>query len=236
MSNSPDTAEDTGDVPAQKVVDYLRRHPDFLERRKDVLDHLSVPRRGLGDNVQDLQACMIDRLRRENAALKTELEQLIRRMQMAASRDRQIQAAALALAGSRDLNQIVETATGELAWLLDVDTVALAVETECPPKRATVSGVHCLASGSVLRLLGEDRDVIARSPALATRELFGASSELIRSELLIRFGGSEGLPSGILALGSRKTDHFRSGEPSYPYRFLAGVLDQCLLRVLKLPT
>ena len=235
MANGPDTAKDSGEVPAQRIVDYLRRNPDFLERRQDVLDHLAVPRRELGDNVQDLQACMIDRLRRENASLRSELDQLVRRMQTAGSRERQIQAAALALAGARDLNQVVETATGELAYLLDIDTVALAVETECAPERARGYGVCCLASGSVAGLMGEDQDVVARSPALADRQLFGGSSSLVRSELLIRFGGTGGLPSGILAMGSREKEHFRPGDPSHPYRFLAGVLNQCLSRILRLP-
>ena len=42
------------EVSAGWVVDYLRRHPDFLAANPELLDHLTPPSRATGNGVRSL--------------------------------------------------------------------------------------------------------------------------------------------------------------------------------------
>ncbi|MEQ9608838.1 MAG: DUF484 family protein, partial [Kiloniellaceae bacterium] len=50
-------------IAADQVEAYLRRHPDFLAERPDLLVVLTPPARARGDGVVDLQQAMVERLR-----------------------------------------------------------------------------------------------------------------------------------------------------------------------------
>jgi uncharacterized protein YigA (DUF484 family) len=80
----------------------------------------------------------------------------------------------------------------------------------------------------------DDRDVVLRETDRADERLFAGATPLVQSEALARFGGEADLPCGILALGSRRPEHFRAGDPVELYRFLATVLDRCLRKKLGL--
>ena len=51
------------EMTAEQVERFLRDHPRFLAERPGLADSMSPPQRHLGDNVVDLQAFMMDRLR-----------------------------------------------------------------------------------------------------------------------------------------------------------------------------
>src|SRR3546814_4513007 len=89
MSQTPDDAvlkEPAAPRPritAQQVIDYLRRHPDFLLRHAALLDTQLAPARQLGveqgDRVLDLQHFMVERLRRDIARLRADQDDLDRK-------------------------------------------------------------------------------------------------------------------------------------------------------------
>ncbi|MBN35949.1 MAG: hypothetical protein CMM46_14480 [Rhodospirillaceae bacterium] len=223
-------------ISADRVAEYLARHPDFLVQYPELVDVLEPPQRALGDNVQDLQAHMIQRLRDDAAASQDEQAGLVDRTRRDRSLQDRIHAAALAMIGAVDLDHLVEITTSDLAILLGVDVVTLAVETACSGGQARVTcGVRCVVEGTVGGLMRDDRDVIIRSPAWADEILFKGASTLVASEVLARFGGENGLPCGVLAFGSRHDDHFQAGHPVDLYRFLVQVLDRSLRKKLGLP-
>jgi uncharacterized protein YigA (DUF484 family) len=237
MPLKPDPADlpDLAMPAAERVEAYLRRHPEFLAQRPDLMDVLAPPRRDHGDNVADWQAFLIERLRGEAVQARDEADQLVARTRRDRSLQDRVHAGALAMIGAVDLDHLVEIVTSDLAILLGVDVVTLAVETTCPGGQAQViCGVRCVVGGTIERLMEDDHDVIARSPALADEGLFMGASTLVQSEILARFGGTDGLPCGVLALGSRHADHFRQGAPVELYRFLAAVLERCLRKKLGL--
>ncbi len=211
-----------GDMAADEVARYLRRHPDFLAARPELLEEMAPPRRRLGANVEDWQAHLIRRLRREHG----DLVERARRQQSLQDR---IHRAALAVISAASLDRLVEIVTSDLACLLAIDAVALAVETDCPGGKARVAcGVRCLPPGALAQLLAGEGAVVLRSPAASGKALFGAAGALVASEALARFGGRGGLPCGVLALGSRDGARFRPGDPAGLYRFLAAVLEHAL--------
>jgi Uncharacterized protein conserved in bacteria len=52
-------------ITAAQVVDYLKRHPNFLQHHPELLDSQTPPARAQGEGVVDLQQFMVDRLRRD---------------------------------------------------------------------------------------------------------------------------------------------------------------------------
>lgn len=224
------------EATAEQVEAFLREHPEFLAERPMLAGSLVPPERRLGDNIVDLQAFMIDRLRADRLDDQGAQDRLVERARREHSLQNRIHAAALALIGAVDLDHLVEIATADLAILLGVDVVALAVETSTRDGATQVTcGVRCLPQGTVDDLMEEERDVVLRSPARADERLFAAGASLIDSEALIRFGGDGSLPHAVLALGSRLPDRFRPGDPAELYRFLGNVLDRCLRKKLGLP-
>ncbi len=237
MASKPEsaTAPQPEVLSAGRVEAFLRSNPGFLAERPELMDVLAPPQRHHGDNVGDWQAFLIEKLRSDACDARDQETQLVDRTRRDRSLQDRIHAGALVMIGAVDLDHLVEIVTSDLAILLGVDVVTLAVETTCPGGQAQViCGVRCVVEGTVDRLMEDDHDVIARSPAMADEGLFMGASTLVQSELLARFGGDDGLPYGILALGSRHDDHFQQGAPVDLYRFLAAVLERCLRKKLGL--
>lgn len=224
------------ETTAEQVECFLRDHPEFLAERPALAGSLMPPERRLGDNIVDLQAFMIGRLRADRIDDQGAQDRLVERARREQSLQNRVHAAALALIGTVDLDHLVETATSDLAILLGVDVVALAVETSSRDGATHVTcGVRCLPRGTVDDLMDEERDVVLRAPARADERIFASGASLIESEVLVRFGGDGRLPPAVLALGSRLGDRFRPGDPVELYRFLGNVLDRCLRKKLGLP-
>ena len=224
------------EMTAEQVERFLRDHPRFLAERPDLVESMSPPERHLGDNVVDLQAFMIDRLRADRRDDQGAQDELVAHARRERSLQDRIHASALAMIGAADLDHLVEIATADLAILLGVDMVALAVETANRDGAThVICGVHCLPRGTVADLMEDEHEVVLRSPARADERIFGSAADLVESEAMVRFGGDDHLPQAILALGSRLEDRFRPGDPHELFRFLGGVLDRCLRKKLGLP-
>ncbi len=127
-----------GAAGAAQVVRYLREHPDFLCDHPELLSVLDLPGRSNGAGVIDFQQVMVERLRGEVAEitrLRDELVQTGRNNLQAQSRVHQ---ATLALMRAGSFEQLIEIVTVDLAVMLDLDVVTLAVERtdhELPPVR-----------------------------------------------------------------------------------------------------
>jgi len=220
---------------AERVAAFLRDHPDFLAKRPELLRHIAPPSRELGDNVADWQVFLIERLKADKEILAREQHDLVERTRRHRSLQDRVHAAALTLMGAVDLDHLVEIVTSDVAILLGVDVVNLCVETKTVQGCARMTaGVRCLAPGTVGAVMTDDRDVVLRETDNADERLFAGAAPLVHSEALARFGGEADLPCGILALGSRRPDHFRAGDPVELYRFLATVIDRCLRKKLGL--
>jgi hypothetical protein len=237
MDTKPDKAAlgDADDLAVERVEAFLRDHPDFLAQRPELLRQIAAPARQLGDNVADWQVFLIERLKADKELMQGEQQTLVERTRRHRSLQDRVHAASLTLMGAVDLDHLVEIVTSDVAILLGVDVVNLCVETKTVKGCARMTaGVRCLAPGTVESIMSDDRDVVLRETHEADERLFAGATPLVQSEALARFGGEGDLPVGILALGSRRADHFRAGDPVELYRFLATVLDRCLRKKLGL--
>ena len=240
MASSPDNAAHDR-VPVlgdEQIADYLRSHPDFLQRHPELLTALAPPSRDDGDGVVDMQSFMIERLRAEVERLTERHHDLLDAGRKTLSRQGQVHEAVTALLAATTLEHLIEVITSDFPRLLDVDVVALCVEDRGDEGgRRGPTGITCLAGGAIDDVLGPERDLQAGDDQGLTDDerIFGAGTGLVRSAALVRLTLGGTAPAALLALGSRRADRFPSGQGGEPVGFLARVLEHCLRAWLGLP-
>lgn len=218
------------------VADYLRRNPDFLKRNQELLDVLEPPRRGDGEDVVDLQQFMLDRLRREVAQLKESRDDLLYTGRANMASTGRIHQAVLAILEARSFEHLIDTVVTDVGVILDLDAVTLCVEqAEDGPAPSRIRGVHQLEAGTVEALLGPKRTHAFLADIQGEPELFGSAAGLVRSAGFLRMNISSATPPALLALGSRKPDHFDPGQGSELLQFLAQSLEASIRQWLELP-
>jgi uncharacterized protein YigA (DUF484 family) len=240
MSQTPEDAALTRAEPArsritaQQVIDYLRRHPDFLLRHAALLDTQLAPARHNGDHVLDLQHFMVERLRKDIARLRADQDDLLANSRDNLSTQERVHRAALALLGAESFEHLIEAITTDLAVWLDVDIATLCVEAaDDTIPRSRIEGVQILAPGTIDDIMGPSRDVVLRDDVPGHPEIFGAASGLVRSDCLLRLGFGEEKPLGMLAFGTRHPGYFNPGQGTELLSFLARVLEHCVRSWLK---
>jgi uncharacterized protein YigA (DUF484 family) len=229
---------------AVDVAAYLRRHPDFLINRPDLLAVLAAPARDMGDGVVDLQRHMLERLRTDVARLKLVQRKLIATSRANLQNQTRVHNAVLAMLGATTFEHLITVITEELTLLLDIDAVGLCIET-APGKanrlagangRKLAAGLQMLEPGSVDELVGTGHDVLLRADVVGDPALFGASAAgLVRSDALVRLKVSTATPVGLLALGARKPGLFHPGQGTELLTFLAQVIEHSIRAWLDLP-
>ena len=227
------------ELAAVDVAAYLRRHPDFLTNRPDLVAILTPPEREMGDGVVDLQRFMLERMRTDVARLKLVQRKLIATSRANLQNQSRVHAAVLAMLAATTFEHLIAVVTEELTLLLDIDAVGLCIEA-APGKRAKhpalTQGVQVLEPGAVDELLGSSHDVLLRSDVVGDPVLFGAAAAgLVRSDALVRLKVSSAAPVGLLALGARKPGVFHPGQGTELLTFLAQVIEHSIRAWLDLP-
>lgn len=223
-------------VGAAEVADFLRQNPDFLADYPDVLESLATPARWRGDSVVDLQHHMVERLRDEVMRLRSSRDELLLAGRTNMASQGRVHDAVLSLLRAESFAALIETATIDLAVLLDVDVVAIVVETSSADHyNGSIKGVVRLPAGSVDRLMPAGQDIVLHEEVTGDRELFGSGAGLVRSEALLRLDISEESPPALIAFGSRRSGQFHPGQGTELLRFLGRVLELTVRAWLNLP-
>ncbi|MGB0671760.1 MAG: DUF484 family protein [Rhodospirillales bacterium] len=223
------------------VADYLRANPDFLQRHPDLLRDLTPPERWSGDGVVDLQSYMVSALRSENSTLKACAEEVIETQRGNMSVQTRVHQAVLALLAEQDEAGFLRVALREWPLMLDVDVISIGFE------RMAGATPFCWPDGQPAGSDAEPDADLRALPAGYGRmlmegngtarlfglyeddgTLFGAASTLVRSTAVARIGGADGLPLGLIALGSRQIGAFDQAQGSELLCFLAAVVHRWL--------
>lgn len=208
-----------------QVVDYLRRHRDFLDRHPELIAELLPPEHRNGRSVVDLQHYLIDRLRRDLAEARQLHDSTITAARGNLQSQQRIHGAVVELMNAPSFEHFVESITTDLALKLEIDVVSLCVESVRPNQPRTKSGVRFLAMGSVDTLLGPGKQIMLRPAIAAERALYGPAAALVKSDALLRLAISEEAPTGVIAMGSREPGHFRGGQGTELLGFLAKTIE-----------
>ena len=218
-------SQSTGEIAGRDIVAYLRRHPDFLDRHPEALRLLRAPTRDMGADVVDFQHFQIERVRTDLARLNLEHRTLIAASRGTLASQGRMHKAVLAILAAPSFEQLLQTVTTDLAILLDVDVVTIAVESlAMPAGRLGLHGIHLLKAGAIDALLGPERDVLLRADVPGEPALFGGAAGLVRSQALLRLAFGRGAPVGLLCIGTRRPGHFHPGLATELLSFLARAL------------
>jgi uncharacterized protein YigA (DUF484 family) len=217
------------EISGRDVVAYLRRHPDFLDRHPEALRSLRPPTREVspdsGDTVLDFQHFLLDRLRHDLIRLNAEHRTLLATSRGNLASQSRVHKAVITILAASSFEQLFQIATTDLAVLLDVDVVSIGVESAATPtSRLPVHGIHLLKTGTVERLLGDDKLAVLSADVHGDPALFGGGAGLVRSQALLRLSFGRGSPVGLLCIGARKPGRFHAGLGTELLTFLARAL------------
>jgi uncharacterized protein YigA (DUF484 family) len=217
------------------IVAYLVEHPDFVQRHPALLHTLTPPSVDRGKGVVDFQRFMVARLQGDIDQLNIENTALIHTARANAHSQSRIHAAALALIEARGLGQLLEILTGDLMDILDVDVIAMVVESNgVDLPHVAASGIRIVEPGAVDEWLGR-RDVLLQGGVAGDPAIYGPGAGLIQSEALLRLTISSRTPAGLVAFGSRDPDLFHDGQGTELIAFLGNVIERSLRAWLDLP-
>jgi uncharacterized protein YigA (DUF484 family) len=218
------------------VVQYLRQHPDFLDRHPEALCLIRAPRRQFGEEIFDFQHFLVERLRRDLARITTEHRTLIAASRGNLASQGRVHKAALAILAASSFEQLLQIVSTDLAALLDVDVVTIGVESSAAPAgRLGQYGIRLLKAGTIDALLGTERGLLLRTDAPGEAALFGGAAGLVRSEALLRLAFGRGSPAGLLCIGTRQPGRFHPGLGTELLTFLARVLGITIAQWLNPP-
>ncbi len=134
--------------------------------------------------------------------------------------------AVLAIIRAKSFEQLLQIVTTDLAVLLDVDAVTLAIETVAvPARRVPLAGIRLLKAGAVDALIGRNRHVLLACGIEGDPVLYGGAAGLVRSHALLRLSLSVEGPSGLICIGTRRPGAFYPGLGTELLGFLARALE-----------
>jgi uncharacterized protein len=213
------------EITAREVMGYLRRHPDFLDDHPEALRLLRPPSREIGEGVVDFQHFLYERQRTELNRVNLEYRNLIAVSRGNLASQNRVHKAALTVLAAPSFGQLLQIVTTDLAVLLDVDAVTIAVENIAGiTPRFNASGIHLLEAGTVEALLGPDKAVVYEADVTGDPALFGGAAGLVRSQALLRLRFGRETPTGLLCIGTRKPGRFHPGLGSELLGFLGRIV------------
>ena len=232
LADATGDLEPAGDLSTEQVADYLLANPDFFVQRPELLRGMTAPPRWNNDAVVvDMHRHMVESLRGEIAGLRDCANEVIETSRANLVTQTRTHAAVVALVAANDLDQLLRTIHDDLPILLDIDVAVLCVE-PAAGLQPLVSGLARLRSGIVDRFIGAGRDVALYREMADDGEVFGAAAGLVRSAALARLSCGEPAPVGMLGFGCRRDGAFHPGQGTELLRFLAKVVEVCLVRLL----
>jgi uncharacterized protein YigA (DUF484 family) len=230
------SAAEAGKLGPDEVAAYLRKHPDFLNERPELIAALTPPTEHRGEGVVDMQHFMLQRLRGEVKLLKSQQRALLATSRSNMASQNRVHAAVLAIVAAKSFEQLIQVVTTDLAIMLDVDVVTIGVESATAAQpRLPMHGVQILRRGTVEHLLGGERMALLCDETSGDPALFGSAAGLVRSHALLRIHVSEHAPVGLLCIGTRRADRFHPGQGTELLSFLARSLELTIAAWLDIP-
>jgi len=224
----------------EAVLEFLKSHPDVLVDHPEIMESLTLPPSLTyqGQGVVDMSQAMVAHLQKKVTTLKTDQEQLVKKVRGLQSFQSQIHAAVESLLAAYDFDMFVHVLTKELPLILQIDAVSLCSEAkDLTIKGLSTSGIHLLPEGFVDITMGPQNPLLCEQHLPAgDMAVFSVASTLVQAHALVRLKVSPKAPVGLLALGSRIPGDFNyhQAEQNLIF-FLARVVEAQIRRWLDLP-
>ncbi|HEY8963080.1 MAG TPA: DUF484 family protein [Alphaproteobacteria bacterium] len=230
------TKTTTDTISADDVVEYLKSHPDFLQKHPDACDHLLPPKdNSQGRGVADFQHYMVQRLKKDKDSVIETTRDLIEVSRLNMNSVNRIHEATLKLLEARSFPQFIQAITMDIAAILDVDAAVLVVEGDnVSAATLNAAGVRVVPQGTIEQWM-QGNEAMLQSDIHGSDAVFGAAARLVRSQAVLRVDISQMTPPAILAFGSRDPEMFRDGQGVELVTYLSRVVERCFRLWLDLP-
>ena len=222
-------------LSAQDVIDFLKQNPNFLQKHPQVCDLLDIPRQHTERGVADFQQYMVRRLREDRDGIIEEAREIVETSRANMSNLARVQTAVLLLLESQSFEDFIHTLTMDCASVLDVDIIALVVETDgAIVPHINLNGVRAVTPGTI-ELVMKNHDIMLESDMRGIEEIYGGGAGLVKSQALAKLTIARGAPHALLAFGSRDPALFRNGQATDLIMFFGRVVERCFRSWLDLP-
>lgn len=216
---------------ADQVADYLKQHPEFFQARDDLLLTLELTHPASGNAVSLLER-QVSILRERNMDMRQRLAGLV---ENARNNDRlfeQTRQLVLALLETRSLDDIATVFERSLTRDFQVDFASLTFfgTPEHHPEIAARLVPFAEAHQQLNGLLRNNRAVCGTLRDSELAFLFPNHADKVGSAAVVPLIPGPAL--GILAIGSRDPEHFRSSMGTLFLSYVAEVLNRLLPRHL----
>ncbi len=218
-----------------KVLEWLLAHPDFLNQHPELFDVMTPPQEKQGKGIADFQYYMVKRLKADRDEVLQSAQEIVETSRMNMSNQSRIHTAVLMVLEAYSFEDFIRTITMDITSVLGVDIISLLVEAEedfIP--HINVSGVRLLPAGSTQHLMG-DSAVLLEDGIIGVEDVYGGGAKLVASQAILRLNLSGGMPSVLVAFGSRDPNMFVAGQGTDLICFLGRVLERCFALWLDLP-
>ncbi len=236
MTDQPQTSTDTpGEIPADKTVPaleaeavaaWLQQHPDFFAEHDELLTAMRIPHQR-GDTVSLVER-QLKLLRERNIEMRHRLSQL---MDVARDNDRLFEKTRrliLALMDASSLEEIVIAVEDSLRQEFQVPFVSLILFSDNPMTVGRwVSAAE--AQKAIGGLISGGKTVCGALREHELEFLFGAEQSREVGSTAIVALNHQGL-HGVLAIGSRDPQHYKSSVGTLFLTYIADVLSRLLPR------
>jgi uncharacterized protein YigA (DUF484 family) len=227
---------------AQDLRDVILAEPEAILRDPAVMAALvAASDRDLGSNVVDLRAIAMDRMEARLDRLEDTHRSVIAAVYENLAGTNQVHRATLQLLTPVTFEAFLHTLGTDVAQTLRVDCARLVLETrqtaEDPALRHLGETLCITGPGFVDTYLGSGPDApprpvtLRQTPAGSTLP-YGAQSDTIRSEALLRLDFGTGRLPGILALGAADPHRFKAAQGTDLLGFFGGVFERTMRRWL----
>ncbi len=216
----------------REVVRYLRDHPDFFERHRDLLADMILPHEtGPAVSLVERQVAV---LRAQRDDMRGQLRQLIRNAQKNEQLNNHVNALVLALLDAASLEEVLQIVQGRLAADFDAEAVVVRLFRTDHPAMARLPELVDWSEpvlGAFEKVIAGRRPVCGALKPGQLDALFSEAADDIASAALIPLveSASSRKCYGLLAIGSQDRNRFRADMGTV---FLSQ-LGKILSRVLK---
>lgn len=223
--------EPQSEPSADQVAAYLKRHPDFFQKRDDLLLELDVTHPAGG--AVSLLERQVSLLRERNVEMRNRLAGLL---DNARNNDRlfeQTKQLVLKLIEAQSLDQVVDSFTQSLQNDFQIEFATLVLFGNPGQHRSTRARIVSLgdANAHIDGLIRNSKGVCGALRPEEVQFLFPEHAKRVGSAAVVPL--SSGHPLGMLAIASSDPNYFRSSMGTLFLGYIAEVLNRLLPRWLK---
>ena len=227
-------ADQTARAAGHDWRDRVLTDPDMILDDRDLMRALIAANdRQMGCNIVDLRGAAMERLETRLDRLEDTHRTVVAAAYENLSGTNQIHRCVIGMLEADDLAGLLDQVQGDLASIVRVDRVRLALEgeTAAPPHDLVARVPAGFVRGYVTR--GHDvplRQVTLRQCSHAAPELFAKDAGRIRSEALLHLDLGAGHPPAMLALGAQDPHQFGVNQGTELLTFFTAAFERLLAR------